>query len=84
MRNFRFPTENIADANRLSDDTDRIRMHVNTPVEISGTQKNRIRRSDVVRSHLFSLTKMLKECKPLPSAPLDTLWFAIIIMILIN
>ena len=39
MRNFHFATENIADKNLVTDDADRIRMHVNTPIEINGTQK---------------------------------------------
>ena len=36
----------------LSDDANRSRMHVNTPIENNGSQKNRIRRSDVFRIHI--------------------------------
>ena len=41
---FKCNTEKFPAANRPSDDWDRSRMHMNTPTEINGTQKNRIRR----------------------------------------
>ena len=39
MRFFRSLNEKIGAANRPPDDADRIRMHVDTPIEINRTQK---------------------------------------------